>query len=180
MRSTATSESVALDLKDARDLAALKGLVARADVLIQNFRPGVIEWLGLGYDDARDSIRASSTRAFRVTAKRVRGRRCRDRICSRNRYGAIAQRQRRRRAGAAGLVDRGHSGGAYPHRRHFRRAGADEPARSAHRLAVRDADHLSQRWQPCAATRGVSQRECVSGGAVWHLSYLRTAFSLWR
>ncbi len=44
-------ESVALDLKDARDLAALKGLVARADVLIQNFRPGVIERLGLGYDD---------------------------------------------------------------------------------------------------------------------------------
>ncbi|MEM5317780.1 CaiB/BaiF CoA-transferase family protein [Paraburkholderia sp. JHI869] len=46
-------ESVALDLKNADDLAALKGLVARADVLIQNFRPGVIERLGLGYEQAR-------------------------------------------------------------------------------------------------------------------------------
>ncbi|SAK74312.1 formyl-CoA transferase [Caballeronia hypogeia] len=46
-------ESVALDLKDARDLAALKGLIARADVLIQNFRPGVIERLGLGHEAAR-------------------------------------------------------------------------------------------------------------------------------
>jgi crotonobetainyl-CoA:carnitine CoA-transferase CaiB-like acyl-CoA transferase len=46
-------ESLALDLKSPADLAALKRLVARADVLIQNFRPGVIERLGLGYDDAR-------------------------------------------------------------------------------------------------------------------------------
>ena len=46
-------ESLAIDLKDPADLAALKRLVARADVLIQNFRPGVIERLGLGYDAVR-------------------------------------------------------------------------------------------------------------------------------
>ena len=46
-------ESLAIDLKRPEDLAALKRLVARADVLIQNFRPGVIERLGLGYEDAR-------------------------------------------------------------------------------------------------------------------------------
>ena len=46
-------ESLAIDLKSPADLAALKRLVARADVLIQNFRPGVIERLGLGYEDAR-------------------------------------------------------------------------------------------------------------------------------
>lgn len=46
-------ESVALDLKDAAGLAALKGLIVHADVLIQNFRPGVIERLGLGYDAVR-------------------------------------------------------------------------------------------------------------------------------
>src|SRR3954470_9623009 len=40
-------ESVAADLKDASDLAWLKSLIGRADVLIQNFRPGVIERLGL-------------------------------------------------------------------------------------------------------------------------------------
>ena len=46
-------ESFAADLRDADDLKAVKGLIARADVLIQNFRPGVIERLGLGYDDVR-------------------------------------------------------------------------------------------------------------------------------
>ncbi|MDA7416097.1 CaiB/BaiF CoA-transferase family protein [Xenophilus arseniciresistens] len=46
-------ESLALDLKAPEDMAALKRLIARADVLIQNFRPGVIERLGLGYEDAR-------------------------------------------------------------------------------------------------------------------------------
>ena len=46
-------ESLAIDLKDPGDLAALKRLIARADVLIQNFRPGVIERLGLGYEDVR-------------------------------------------------------------------------------------------------------------------------------
>jgi len=45
-------ESLAIDLKSPADLATLKRLIARADVLIQNFRPGVIERLGLGYEDA--------------------------------------------------------------------------------------------------------------------------------
>ncbi|WP_163264072.1 CaiB/BaiF CoA transferase family protein [Chelativorans alearense] len=42
-------ESFAVDLKNAEDLAALRKLLARADVMIQNFRPGVIERLGLDY-----------------------------------------------------------------------------------------------------------------------------------
>ena len=42
--------SYAADLKDPEHLARVRRLVARADVLIQNFRPGVIERLGLGYD----------------------------------------------------------------------------------------------------------------------------------
>lgn len=43
-------ESVALDLKHADGLAQAIELVKSADVMIQNFRPGVIERLGLGYD----------------------------------------------------------------------------------------------------------------------------------
>jgi crotonobetainyl-CoA:carnitine CoA-transferase CaiB-like acyl-CoA transferase len=43
-------ESLAIDLKSEADLAALKKLIGKADVVIQNFRPGVIERLGLGYD----------------------------------------------------------------------------------------------------------------------------------
>lgn len=46
-------ESLALDLKSEADLADLKRLVARADVLIQNFRPGVIERLGLGWAEVQ-------------------------------------------------------------------------------------------------------------------------------
>ncbi|PBB17114.1 CaiB/BaiF CoA-transferase family protein [Mesorhizobium sp. WSM4313] len=43
-------ESLAIDLKNEADLAALRGVIAKADVLIQNFRPGVIERLGLDYE----------------------------------------------------------------------------------------------------------------------------------
>lgn len=46
-------ESVAADLKDPADLAWVKHLVTRADVLIQNFRPGVMERIGLDYESVR-------------------------------------------------------------------------------------------------------------------------------
>ena len=41
-------ESIALDLKDPGDLAVAGALIARADVLVENYRPGVMERLGLG------------------------------------------------------------------------------------------------------------------------------------
>src|ERR1019366_6070992 len=43
-------ESYAANLKDAQDLDKLRKLIARADVMVQNFRPGVMERLGVGYD----------------------------------------------------------------------------------------------------------------------------------
>ena len=46
-------ESVAADLKNPDDLAFVKDLVAKADVIIQNFRPGVMERIGLDYESAR-------------------------------------------------------------------------------------------------------------------------------
>jgi alpha-methylacyl-CoA racemase len=42
--------SIALDLKDPADLDVVRALVARADVLLEGFRPGVMERLGLGPD----------------------------------------------------------------------------------------------------------------------------------
>lgn len=48
-----SKESLALDLKDPGDLEALKRLLQKADVVLQNFRPGVIERLGLGYQAVR-------------------------------------------------------------------------------------------------------------------------------
>jgi len=43
-------ESVALDLKDERDRALVTRIASRADVLVENFRPGAMARLGLGYD----------------------------------------------------------------------------------------------------------------------------------
>lgn len=43
-------ESFAANLKDPDDLAEVRGLIARADVIIQNFRPGIMERLGLSYE----------------------------------------------------------------------------------------------------------------------------------
>ena len=46
-------ESIALDLKNAVDREVMFQLIEQADVLIQNYRPGVAERLGLGYQDVR-------------------------------------------------------------------------------------------------------------------------------
>ena len=43
--------TIALDLKDADDLAVLRSLVIDANVLVENFRPGTLERLGLGPDE---------------------------------------------------------------------------------------------------------------------------------
>ncbi|MFN8757901.1 MAG: CaiB/BaiF CoA transferase family protein [Tagaea sp.] len=43
-------ESIALDLKNAEDKAIFHDLLARADVLVENYRPGTMEKLGLGWD----------------------------------------------------------------------------------------------------------------------------------
>lgn len=45
--------SVVLDLRDPRGVAAVLELVAGADVLLEGFRPGVTERLGLGPEDCR-------------------------------------------------------------------------------------------------------------------------------
>lgn len=42
--------SITLDLRTAHDVEAFKRLVADADVVIESFRPGVMERLGCGYD----------------------------------------------------------------------------------------------------------------------------------
>ncbi|MEW5656824.1 CoA transferase [Streptomyces cinereoruber] len=45
--------SVSLNLTDPGDLAAARAIVDRADVLVENFRPGTMERLGLGYEAVR-------------------------------------------------------------------------------------------------------------------------------
>ena len=48
-----SKRSVALDLKTPRGRDVLLTLAATADAVVQNFRPGVVERLGVGYDDVR-------------------------------------------------------------------------------------------------------------------------------
>jgi crotonobetainyl-CoA:carnitine CoA-transferase CaiB-like acyl-CoA transferase len=45
--------SMSLDLKNEADRAKLTQLIKRADILVEQFRPGVMARLGLGYEDAR-------------------------------------------------------------------------------------------------------------------------------
>jgi crotonobetainyl-CoA:carnitine CoA-transferase CaiB-like acyl-CoA transferase len=45
--------SIALDLRDDGDVAAARELARRADVVIENFKPGGMGRFGLGYDDVR-------------------------------------------------------------------------------------------------------------------------------
>ena len=45
--------SAALDLRDADQMASVKALIAEADVVVNNFRAGVMERMGLGYEDCR-------------------------------------------------------------------------------------------------------------------------------
>src|SRR5438270_13061976 len=45
----AGKQSVALDMKNQSAIAAVRRLAERADVLVENFRPGVMQRLGLDY-----------------------------------------------------------------------------------------------------------------------------------
>jgi crotonobetainyl-CoA:carnitine CoA-transferase CaiB-like acyl-CoA transferase len=44
-------KSLAIDLRHEAGLAVLRGLIAQADVLVENFRPGTMEKMGLGWDE---------------------------------------------------------------------------------------------------------------------------------
>jgi crotonobetainyl-CoA:carnitine CoA-transferase CaiB-like acyl-CoA transferase len=46
--------SLALDLKNPEGIAIVKKLAAEADVLVENFRGGVTDRLGIGYDDLKE------------------------------------------------------------------------------------------------------------------------------
>ncbi len=53
MSANRNKRSVVLDLKSDDGADRLRWLVSRADVLVENYRPGVLERLGLGLDDLR-------------------------------------------------------------------------------------------------------------------------------
>lgn len=46
--------SLAIDMKSEGGRATVRRMAAEADIVVQNFRPGAMERLGLGYDDLRE------------------------------------------------------------------------------------------------------------------------------
>ena len=46
-------KSVCIDLRSPEGMALVKELVAKCDVVVQNFRPGVMDKMGLGFDDLK-------------------------------------------------------------------------------------------------------------------------------
>ena len=60
-------QSVCIDMKDPRGVALVAGLVGQVDVVVENFRPGVMDSLGLGYarlKELKDDIILCSISTF--------------------------------------------------------------------------------------------------------------------
>ena len=69
--------SIALDLKDADDLAVAQELARRADVVMENFKPGGLARFGLDYDVGRGDQPARGLRLDqRLRQRAERARRC--------------------------------------------------------------------------------------------------------
>ena len=66
--------SFSVNLKDERGLEAVKRLCERADVLVENFRPGTMDRMGLGYEALRRSTRGWSTARSRCSGRAARSR----------------------------------------------------------------------------------------------------------
>ena len=65
--------SVTLDFKDDVDVVLARELAGRADVMIENFRPGGLDRYGLGYDDVAAATRGSSTPRSAASVRRRGG-----------------------------------------------------------------------------------------------------------
>ena len=61
--------NISLDLKHPAALGLLRRLADGADVVLENFRPGVMSRLGLGYDDLAAPTRGSCSSRSRATAR---------------------------------------------------------------------------------------------------------------
>ena len=68
--------SITMDLKQPRAIEVIRRMVPKADVVIENFRPGVMDKLGFGYDTLKVlNPRLIPTRRFRASARSVPTRR---------------------------------------------------------------------------------------------------------
>ena len=176
-------ESIVADLKDPADLSRVRALVAAADVVVSNFRPGVMERLGLDYETVRRINPAHHLRQCQRVRRHgsVQGPARAGSARPVDRRPALAERFPRRSAGAGRSGRRrpsrqlpsrpGHHGAAgatVPHR--SRRSGADQSAGSAARPRVRAADDAVERPVDRRTAEGQPLGARVPAGAVRHLS----------
>jgi formyl-CoA transferase len=68
MMYNANKRSITVNLKSDRGLALVKEMVKKADIFTENFAPGAVERLGLGYDVVSAINPASSMLRSRVSA----------------------------------------------------------------------------------------------------------------
>jgi crotonobetainyl-CoA:carnitine CoA-transferase CaiB-like acyl-CoA transferase len=47
-------KSICLDLKNSDDLSILKELIKKTDILLENYRPGIVAKLGIDYDSVTE------------------------------------------------------------------------------------------------------------------------------
>ena len=176
-------ESLAIDLKDEADLAALRGLIAKADVLIQNFRPGVIERLGLDYE----TVQRDQPAARLCLDQRLRRRGAVGEAAGPGPAGAGALRRdvaerRRETRGRCRSASRSATCWPAPRRRKAssrRWSGAASPGKGAHiETSLLEAlvdfqfevlTTYPQRRPPAADALQCPQRPCLSLGALRRL-----------
>ena len=144
--------SVALNLKDPGDRRVARALVLAADVVIENNRPGVMDRLGLGYDELRRvATRRSiycSISAFGQSGPARGGRRLRPDDPGRDR-----RHERHRRSRTDAPVKCG-----VPHRRLRRRALRRVRHRERAAAACAPAAAASTSTCRCSAARSRSRR----------------------
>jgi crotonobetainyl-CoA:carnitine CoA-transferase CaiB-like acyl-CoA transferase len=75
MMYNANKRSLTVNLKSERGLELVKEMVKKADVFTENFAPGAVERLGLGYESSARSIPASSMPRSRALATAARTKR---------------------------------------------------------------------------------------------------------
>ncbi len=141
--------AVTLDFADAADLATARALAARADVVVENFKPGGLERFGLDYDAVRAGNPGGRLRVDHRLRPGLRPARLR-----RARPGAVGPHERHRNARG-----RPHEGGRRDRRRRDRPARRDRhPGGAA--SSRRDRRGPARRGEP-AVVGAVGAREPV-------------------
>ncbi len=144
-------KSVALDLKAPADLALARALIDGADVLVENFRPGTMERLGLGWD----AVRASNPRLIYCS------------VSGFGQDGPLAQ--------AASYAPVAHAMSGFDHASAAARGGDDdEPGGSG----VMIADVVAAAYAFGAVQSALLRRERFGEGALVDVSLLESMMSL--